>query len=328
MTKVTELKDENIHRVRKCFYDGKIWTKNELAKQANLSLAATTNVLQWLLKNGEIKLTGQAKSTGGRKSKQYSLNVDFKHLGLIVLKRDQANYYFKIKSVDLLGKKVFENTVESQDGSLDDLCKAIDYLIDHDLKITTLVISLPGVSNEGKIDICDFELLANLDLKQVLDNKYHLAVIIENDVNVAGIGFSQSYPDCDYLAYMYQPRIKYIGCSMMINHQLCKGFSNFAGELRYLPFLSHEQQDRLLQQNPKELLIKQLVSLCCVINPEIVGISSDVITDLDNFNLDLYLSKEHQPQIIFVKKIDELIYRGLYVLGSELILKRLRNGEE
>ena len=64
------------------------------------------------------------------------------------------------------------------------------------------------------------------------------------------------------------------------------------------------------------------------VNPEIVGISSDVITDLDNFNLDLYLSKEHQPQIIFVKKIDELIYRGLYVLGSELILKRLRNGEE
>ena len=71
MTKITDLKEDNIHQIRQCFYDGEIWTKNKLAQKTGLSLAATTNILQYLLQNNEILLDGKAQSTGGRKSKQY-----------------------------------------------------------------------------------------------------------------------------------------------------------------------------------------------------------------------------------------------------------------
>lgn len=86
LTKITELKSDNIHSVRICFYNGEIWTKNDLAKHTGLSLAATTNILQLLLKDDEIKLIGEAQSTGGRKSKQYILNKDYYHLGNVSLK--------------------------------------------------------------------------------------------------------------------------------------------------------------------------------------------------------------------------------------------------
>ena len=82
MTKITDLKEDNIHQIRQCFYDGEIWTKNKLAQKTGLSLAATTNILQYLLQNNEILLDGKAQSTGGRKSKQYVLNADYQSLGV------------------------------------------------------------------------------------------------------------------------------------------------------------------------------------------------------------------------------------------------------
>ena len=166
--------------------------------------------------------------------------------------------------------------------------------------------------------------MAQKDLGGLLKDRYQLSIIIENDVNVAGIGFSRQYPQCNNLAFMYQPKVKYIGCSMIINHQLCKGFSNFAGELSYLPFFTHLQQTEMLKKAPDNLLLDQLVSLCCVVNPEIVGISSDVLEDFSGDGMENYLPKEHWPQIVFVEDFDSLIYEGLYVLGIEKIIDNIK----
>lgn len=59
----------NIQKIRKCFYQKKIWTKAELASVTQLSLASITNILQELLKSQEILFIGENDSTGGRKIK-------------------------------------------------------------------------------------------------------------------------------------------------------------------------------------------------------------------------------------------------------------------
>ena len=298
MTKITDLKEDNIHQIRQCFYDGEIWTKNKLAQKTGLSLAATTNILQYLLQNNEILLDGKAQSTGGRKSKQYVLNADYQSLGVMILKRDHINYYYAGRIYNLLGKCLGDIRLTGTKGDYNELVRAIDLLLKKK-HFDSLVISIPGVSNNGMINICDFEELAQRDLGGLLKDRYQLSIIIENDVNIAGIGFSRQYPQCNNLAFMYQPKVKYIGCSMIINHQLCKGFSNFAGELSYLPFFTHLQQTEMLKKAPDNLLLNQLVSLCCVVNPEIVGISSDVLEDFSGDGMENYLPKEHWPQIVF-----------------------------
>lgn len=323
MTKITDLKEDNIHQIRQCFYDGEIWTKNKLAQKTGLSLAATTNILQYLLQNNEILLDGKAQSTGGRKSKQYVLNADYQSLGVMILKRDHINYYYAGRIYNLLGKCLGDIRLTGTKGDYNELVRAIDLLLKKK-HFDSLVISIPGVSNNGMINICDFEELAQRDLGGLLKDRYQLSIIIENDVNIAGIGFSRQYPQCNNLAFMYQPKVKYIGCSMIINHQLCKGFSNFAGELSYLPFLTHLQQTEMLKKAPDNLLLNQLVSLCCVVNPEIVGISSDVLEDFSGDGMEKYLPKEHWPQIVFVEDFDSLIYEGLYVLGIEKIIDNIK----
>ena len=324
MVKITELKTNNIHQVRLCFYDGRIWTKNVLAKHTGLSLAATTNILQLLLKDQEITLVGEAKSTGGRKSKQYILNKDFYHLGNLVLKRDEQSYCFIVKSCDLLGNILFEKEFVSKAGTVNELLEVLKDLIAQDKKITVLALSIPGVCKDGKISICDFEEFENCELAKIILEHFELEIVIENDVNVASIGFGARYPDVLNLVLMYQPKVKYIGCGILIDRRLCHGYSNFVGELSYLPFITHSQQEAMLYDDPNDLLMKQLVTVCCVINPEVIGICSDVIDDFDSHKLTDYLPVEHLPKIININDLDRLSDDGLYSLGIEVLKNKIR----
>ena len=324
LVKITELKTNNIHQVRLCFYNGEIWTKNDLAKHTGLSLAATTNILQLLLKDDEIKLVGEAQSTGGRKSKQYILNKDYYHLGNVSLKRDDQYYYFLVKITDLLGNILKEEKLISEEGSIDELLEAISNLICDDYKVTVLALSIPGVCKDGKVGICDFESLRNCELLKLLKEHFNLDIIMDNDVNAASIGFGIHYPNANNLALMYQPKIKYVGCGILINHRLCSGYSNFAGELSYLPFMSHHEQDEMLFKAPNDLLLKQLATICCVINPEIIGVCSDVFKEFDSSQLINYLPAEHWPKIIDIDNLDQLIKDGLYSLGIEVLKNKMR----
>lgn len=147
---------------------------------------------------------------------------------------------------------------------------------------------------------------------------------MDNDVNAASIGFGIHYPNANNLALMYQPKIKYVGCGILINHRLCNGYSNFAGELSYLPFMSHHEQDEMLFKAPNDLLLKQLATICCVINPEIIGVCSDVFKEFDSSQLINYLPAEHWPKIIDIDNLDQLIKDGLYSLGIEVLKNKMR----
>lgn len=327
LVKITDLKTNNIHQVRACFYDGRIWIKNELANNTGLSLAATTNILQQLLKNGEIKLVGEAKSTGGRKSKQYIINKDFYHLLILTLKRDELNHYFIVKQADLLGGILAQETVISKTGTVEDLVNVISTVLAQNNKISVITLSVPGICKEGFIDICDFDNFSKLNLGCLLMEKFKLDVVIENDVNAASIGFGQQHSEALNLALMYQPRIKYVGCGLMINQQLCTGFSNFAGELSYLPFITHHQQEQLLKIDPNRLLLEQLVTVCCVVNPQVVAICSDVLEKFDDFMLTKYLPAKHCPEIVIINDLDKLIFAGLCCLGIELLKNKMKKGD-
>lgn len=326
MVRINELKKSNIQKIRECFYNCEIWTKNELSKKTGLSLAGTTNVLMELLANNEIEFIGEANSTGGRKSKQYILNKDYYHIGIIILRRENKNYRIIIKSLDLLSNIVYEKELISSRGTIQELDLTIKQLLENDNNVSILSISIPGVCQDGHVDICDYEEFEDFALGKYIYSKFHLEAIIENDVNVACIGFSDSYPEVSHLSFIYQPAVKYVGIGMMIDRKLYNGFSHFAGELRYLPFYTHQQQDEMLKYSPKELLLKQIVTLICVMNPEVIGYHSDVF-DTEMTLEDYSIFKKHYPVLVRVPDFNNVILKGLYSIGLKNLMKRGRKDE-
>lgn len=321
LTKITDLKQNNIQKIRTCFYEGGVWTKNELFQETSISLAAITNILQSLLSSREIIYIGDATSTGGRKSKQYQINQDYYHILEVILKRNELFHELKTRSVDLLGNILYEDILQTSKGSVGELIDLIKGVIKKDMQIAMVCLSVPGVCQNGYIDTCDFDNLVEVNLKNILYQEFGLEIIVENDVNVACIGFSHQYTTYQHLAFIYQPRIKYVGCGLMIDRKLYNGYSHFAGELRYLPFYTHQQQEQLLDSNPLTLLEQQTETLCSVFNPEIIGIHSDKIQGTYQLSLK-HIPRIHLPRIVYIDNFDDVIEIGLYQMGLNKLKER------
>ena len=161
MSKVNDLKQENEIKIRECLYDGQIWTKNDLTYKTSLSLATTTNILQEMLKSHEIEYVSDSKSTGGRKSKEYQLYKDYKHLLKIVLKKNKKSYEFIFEIIDLYDQIVYQKNYSSLKGTVEEFLKMLKKVLKKDQQIAVICLSLPGVCDQGMIDLCDFEDFQN-----------------------------------------------------------------------------------------------------------------------------------------------------------------------
>ena len=320
MSKIEDLKKENINKIKKCFFDGQIWTKNEISDITGISKAGITNILKELLERQEIVFIGEAHSTGGRKSKQYQIKKDYFHIGKIILLRKRNEYHFISQSINLLNQLIYEDYMIYDQGTIDKLIEVIIALINRDDKITVLCLSIPGICEDGYLSVCDFNDLQGLDIKEKLKSFLDIDVIVENDVNVAAIGLCHCL-NYSHLALLYQPEVEYVGCGIIIQGQLYNGFSHFAGELRYLPFYNHQIQDKMLKENPKELLRLQIETICCVINPEVICLCSDMISQNDLKTIDFSLPKQHLPKIHIVDDLNRFLYDGLYHIAINNQLK-------
>lgn len=320
MSKIEDLKKKNTQKIKQCFFNGQLWTKNELAKTTGISKAGTTNILKDLLAYQFIFFIGEANSTGGRKSKLYQINKDHFHIGKIILQRKENTYHFISQSVDLLNQMIYENSIVSQKGTVRELLDIILQLIKNDTNIEVLCLSIPGICEDGCLNVCDFHELQGIDLKMQIKKLKNIELIIENDVNVASIGLSHAL-NYSNLALLYQPEVEYVGCGMIIHGQLYNGFSHFAGELRYLPFYSHEIQDQMLKENPKELLRLQIETICCVINPEVICLCSDKIDLKDLQSIAFQIPMQHLSKIHIIDGLNKYLYDGLYHIAINNKLK-------
>ncbi len=311
VTKIAELKKENIQKIRAFFYDGEIHTKSELSELSGISLAGVTNILQYLLETEEILLTGKADSTGGRKSKQYVLNSSYKTIATMILQKKPEIYELTVSLRNLANEELFTQKVTSTQGDLSFFNYGLEILMSQPNSFSFLAISIPGVCHKGMIRECDYEGLQNTDLGKQIKEKTNVPFVIENDVNVACIGFSYEVPEIQNLAYVYQPKTDYTGCGFLINGRLFNGFTHSAGELRFLP---HVPED------PREILQSQLIAICAILNPEMIAYTTDFETTDSDTLLDAYPS-EYQPQLVKITNLTKDIQDGLFHIGLDNILK-------
>lgn len=180
MSKVNDLKQENEIKIRECLYDGQIWTKNDLAYKTSLSLATTTNILQEMLKSHEIEYVSDSKSTGGRKSKEYQLYKDYKHLLKIVLKKNKKSYEFIFEIIDLYDQIVYQKNYSSLKGTVEEFLKIIKEVLKKDQEIAVICLSLSGVCDQGMIDLCDFEDFQNKNILEILKKEIKQKIIVDD----------------------------------------------------------------------------------------------------------------------------------------------------
>lgn len=114
-----------------------------------------------------------------------------------------------------------------------------------------------------------------------IEEKFQLPVIFENDINAAveGYCYSHQVTEKQCVIGVYFPSKYPPGAGIYINGGIYKGRNGLAGEIKYLPFEIDWENFDYNEEQMKEIIIKTILSFCCMYNPDTIVIYGEGIPD-------------------------------------------------
>lgn len=231
----TDLKHSNYSRVLSLLQRQGLTSKADIAKELGLSIVTVTKVCDSLLELGFCRYSDQLESTGGRRPVGVEFIPHSRLIGVVDLSNEQTIY---VALSDLDGNIIRDNTVPIEKNHVETI---LDWISDRLSRLCGeigrnwedllgCVISIPGVENKktGEIDVCNIESLIRVRLTARLEKKLNIPVMVENDANLAALGF---FKKSSISNLMYLHFTKGIGLGVVVNGQLHTGALGFAGEL-------------------------------------------------------------------------------------------------
>ncbi|HWO76568.1 MAG TPA: ROK family protein [Bacillus sp. (in: firmicutes)] len=323
--------------IRKSLLEFGSATKVELSDKLEISFPTISKFLTQMEKDGEVISVGLDESSGGRRAKRYMYNPEYM-LGLaIFLERTETNYAI----FNCVGEVKEQGKVPSvliEDG-LHLLTTSIEKLITAYPKISSIAIGVPGSVDNGRIFyIPGYEQFQNFDLKGFYEDYFSIPVVVENDMNAAVLGFhhNRRIQDNQSLVYLYSGQ-NGPGAGFMINGDVVRGSTFFAGEVSFVPQYNDRNFRQALENGtgPKEVPISQdyqidaisrlVASFTAIINPHTIIFCNDEVEEAIVEKIALasskYIPSEHLPDLTISDWKQDYLY-GLQSLGLDLMLNQ------
>ena len=233
------VKQENKSLVMEILINSSPISRAEIATLTGLNKGTVSSLVAELLEEQLIYESGQGQSSGGRRPVMLIFNQQAGYsIGIDI----GVNYLLGILT-DLQGNICHETTVKFSNLTYDEmeakLFKTIDDLIalapSSPYGIIGIGIGVPGaVSNDGEILLAPNLGWSNVHLKEVIEDKYEVPVIIENEANAGAYGEKHFGVGKDFNNIIYISIGMGIGVGLILNNALYKGKSGFSGELGHM----------------------------------------------------------------------------------------------
>lgn len=324
------VKNINESLIRKVLQKESVFTKTKIARETGLSFPTVSRILDEMASTGEILVSGVDPTTGGRHAQSYVINPEFAYI-LCVFSTGNG-----MRSVvtNSLGEKVDEENHEEAFGHLPFLEK-LESVVEKKRKeysIRALSVGLNwGVSSRGEILFgADSFGLHNFNLKEHLENKYHLRVRVENDMNAIVTGrYEKMFEEDNRALACVSVGTTGCGCGLYLRGHLIRGVHGFAGELRYLPVnenrnLDQEYAEGFPTVSHTERIAQLVSSICCTVDPGTIVFynrsgKEETLLEIENA-CRKYLPEEVLPKLILSESYDGDYEAGLISFGKDLLL--------
>lgn len=325
-------------------------TKPEIAKITNLSLVTVNKTVDILLAENKVKVSDVKDSSVGRRAQYFEINEELYYI--IGLHYECGEYLGAVSNSigEIIHRQVFTVRTDSYDAVMEDTFLALDALKDFSKghEIAAIGLGVPGVVKEGVVtSIPSIPGWEGVDVAKLLEEQYQTTVFLENDINLAAVGaYYERYREkADNLALIYLDQG--IGSGLILNGELFKGATNFAGELSFLPIYRQEEETvkdsrfkgnfentvvmlqkalressgarkKELKEQLRQTAAKGILSFICLINPEIVVLVCSQLSKTDIRMIEEVLKEwiggEHIPKLLKLENIREQSMGGLLSL--------------
>lgn len=276
------LKQGNLALIRKVIMGRKTATRAEITEETKISSTTVRSLLAEMMENGEIESIGHDKSSGGRKAERYRFRPE-RYYGAAFCIAENQMYGLL---VNVCGEIVEKSKLEIMNGSYED---TIVSFLDKEMKkreIKSIGIGVPGVVDGvcyWKKNLED-DRLYKMPIGDNLEQRYHLPVILENDLKAIAIGFGRCYlnefpgedPEQIDMAYLHFAK----GCvsaGFITGGRIVRGYNNFAGELGLIPMADGKLLDECMAENLDdkeytEYFVRIISWICAILNPRYVAL--------------------------------------------------------
>lgn len=227
--------------IRHLYYKN-ILSLTELSKLTHKSLPLVTKLVNSLVAEGYVIEQGLAASTGGRRASLFLLNPD-KQQYIVSVAMDQ--FTTRLVIYDLARKIIYPvQTMELElPGESDEVEELISFIAHHvhvsaisTDKILGIGIGIPGfIDVEKGIDHSHLKAKDGKNLGKYMSGKLGLPVFMDNDsslIALAELNFGAAQGKRDVMV----ANIGWgTGLGMIVNGQLYRGSSGYAGEFSHIP---------------------------------------------------------------------------------------------
>lgn len=284
-----EIRRLNKERIRNAIQRYEKCTKADIARETALSMATCSTTLNEMLESGEILKVEQTGFNIGRPADVFTYNADYMHiLGLCTAVQNGRNMV-KYAIADAFGRILTHETIRVD--RLDDtLLEALAHeCMKQDARIQAVGLGVPGYVQNSDIKDCDISTLIGTNFAERIQEKHHVKVMIENDMNLIAYQLFHECPEKHAnFAAIYFPREPeaFVGAGLIVEGRLLKGSSMLAGELHHVARafgISYEEQRKIMQnREPFCRFVAQMVLVvACTVNPSQVTIMGNGLDEND-----------------------------------------------
>lgn len=276
------LKQANLSLVRKTIRDKNTATRAEIAQETRISSTTVRALLSEMMQNGEIESIGFDESSGGRKAERYRFRPDRYYCAALCM--EGTKIYGLL--VNTCGEITDTTELDIADRDIQEVITSfLDGLV-KEKEIRAIGIGVPGIVEGGSYwkKSIDGDEWFKSDLGDILSERYHIPVVLENNLNATAIGFGRCYLREFPEEKMEDTNMAYIhlekGCvsaGFIAGGRIIRGCHNFAGELG----LIYMEDGRLLEEwmNGTEddvqytAAVTRMISwICGILNPRYIAL--------------------------------------------------------